>query len=964
MRLLIVDDHEVVRRGVRSLLAGVHGFEICGEAGDGMEALKTAGELKPEVVVMDVSMPRLNGLEATRQLRINLPGCEVVILSQHESAEMARQALHAGARGYVVKSSIARDLIDAVKKVSKREYFFDPAILKETSAPHLDLQEILQRSAAFEQALRQSEELYRTTFEQAGVGVAHLSPEGRWLRVNRKLCEIVGYSEMELLNLTFQQITEPNDLIVDMALTEKVLRGELQTFSLEKRYIRKDKSLVWVNLTVSGVRESDGKLKYFISLVEDISQRKQIEEQLRESQAQLTLALESSRTAMFDWDVTQHRGQWNGQMAAIYQFHPKDEFITDEEWRTLFHPEDLERLKLEAERTWKDKSDFDFEFRTHPKRGWMKWVRSHGKIVRDGEGKAIRMIGIHTDITERKQAELSKRLLAAIVDSSDDAILSEDLDGMITSWNRSAEGMFGYTAEEAIGQHITLIVPQDHCEEEADIRGNMSRGQWLDRFETVRQRKDGSLIELALTISPVRDAAGRVVGSSKIATDVTHKKRTERALATGTRQQKALFHLADELHRAGSLTEVYNAALNAILDALECNRASILLCDQAGVMRFKSWRGLSSHYRAAVDGHSAWSANDPNPQPVCIADVQKADIPAGLKGMIKTEGIAALAFIPLVSNGKLIGKFMAYFNDLHKFTNDEIEVSLTIARQLSFAIDRGTQDEALQESEDRFRKLSETLDAEVRLRTQELEDRNTRLLLQSEQLRTLSHHLLHAQDEERRNVARELHDSAGQTLAMLGISLDQVLSQAEQSDPKVAAKLEEVRALVQQLRRDIRTTSYLLHPPLLDESGLSSALSWCVQGLKERSGIEITLEMAENFARLPRDLELAIFRLVQECLTNVHRHSESKTAAIRLWLENGNILVQVSDQGKGIPAERLAEIRSGGSGVGIRGMQERMRQFGGEIKIEAAASGTQILAILPVPKSAAISPHIAPVATA
>ena len=148
MRLLIVDDHEVVRRGVRSLLLEHSDCDVCGEAVDGQDALEKARELKPDVIVMDVSMPRLNGLEATRQVRNMLPDCEVLILSQHENPEMARQALKAGARGYVVKGSISKDLLSAVSKVSRREYFFDPAILDQTPSAHIDLQEILQRSAA------------------------------------------------------------------------------------------------------------------------------------------------------------------------------------------------------------------------------------------------------------------------------------------------------------------------------------------------------------------------------------------------------------------------------------------------------------------------------------------------------------------------------------------------------------------------------------------------------------------------------------------------------------------------------------------------------------------------------------------------------------------------------------------------------------------------------------------------
>src|SRR6201987_1876184 len=266
MRLLIVDDHEVVRRGVRSLLSEQADWDVCGEAVDGQDALEKARELKPDLIVMDVSMPRLNGLEATSQVRNLLPQCEVLILSQHENSEMARQALKAGARGYVVKSSISRDLISAVAKASRHEYFFDPAVLDHTPTAHTDVEEILQRSATFEPAMRQSEQLDRSTFEMAGLGIAHVSPDGRCLRINGKLCEILGYSEPELLRLTLQELIHSDDLEADRSQREKVQSEAHSSYSGEKRCIRKDGSVVWVNLTVAGVRDGV-KLEYFVFVI-------------------------------------------------------------------------------------------------------------------------------------------------------------------------------------------------------------------------------------------------------------------------------------------------------------------------------------------------------------------------------------------------------------------------------------------------------------------------------------------------------------------------------------------------------------------------------------------------------------------------------------------------------------------------------------------------------------------------
>jgi two-component system, NarL family, sensor kinase len=212
--------------------------------------------------------------------------------------------------------------------------------------------------------------------------------------------------------------------------------------------------------------------------------------------------------------------------------------------------------------------------------------------------------------------------------------------------------------------------------------------------------------------------------------------------------------------------------------------------------------------------------------------------------------------------------------------------------------------------------------------------------------------LMKIQDEERRHIARELHDSAGQTLTVLGMSLAQLAQKTNRRSPEVAKDLDKIQETVQQLHREIRTASYLLHPPLLDENGLYSAISWYIDGLRERSDVEIHLKIPEDFGRLPRDLELVLFRLVQECLTNVHRHSHSKTASIQIARESSQITLDIRDEGQGISSERLAEIRSGRSGVGIRGMQERLRQFEGTMNIESGNSGTSIRVIIPVPSTA------------
>jgi PAS domain S-box-containing protein len=246
---------------------------------------------------------------------------------------------------------------------------------------------------------------------------------------------------------------------------------------------------------------------------------------------------------------------------------------------------------------------------------------------------------------------------------------------------------------------------------------------------------------------------------------------------------------------------------------------------------------------------------------------------------------------------------------------------------------------ALRASEQRFRALAETLENQVRIRTEELQQ-------QAAQLRELSHRLMQIQDDERRRIARELHDSAGQTLSAIGMYIANMAQQA----PHIARIAEEGQQLVQQISQEIRTTSYLLHPPLLDEVGLRQALLWYVDGLQKRSGLDVRLSIGKDFGRMTRELELAIFRIVQECLTNIYRHSGSKVATIRMKRSDRIVFLEVEDEGRGISTESVSAIEW--QGVGIRGIRERALQFGGDLKIESDGSGTKISVSFPFARTA------------
>ena len=257
--------------------------------------------------------------------------------------------------------------------------------------------------------------------------------------------------------------------------------------------------------------------------------------------------------------------------------------------------------------------------------------------------------------------------------------------------------------------------------------------------------------------------------------------------------------------------------------------------------------------------------------------------------------------------------------------------------------------------EKQLKKAQEELERKVEKRTADLK-------LANDNLRDLSSRLQQIRDEERRQIARELHDSVGQLLAALGMNIAVVQRQSDKLDSAGARAVSENAAMVEQISREIRTISHLLHPPLLDVAGLASALRWYVDGFSERSKIKVDLEIPEEFGRLSDEMEIAIFRMVQECLTNIHRHSGGTSATIRVREEDHRVLVEVKDQGKGIPLEKQLELSSSGrTGVGFRGMRERFRQLGGTLEIRSDNAGTEVSATLPLqdPATQEVKPVVA-----
>lgn len=497
-------------------------------------------------------------------------------------------------------------------------------------------------------------------------------------------------------------------------------------------------------------------------------------------------------------------------------------------------------------------------------------------------------------VTEWRRHEDQFRLFVENV--QDHAIFMLDTHGIITSWNNGATRIKGYAADEVLGRHFSCF----YTEEDLAVEKPLRLLEVAAKFghaedEGWRVRKDGTRFWAQVILSVIRDESGQIVGYGMLTRDLTDRHRADLAL----RRSEARFRL---------LAEVVQDYAIFMLDS-----EGYVTTWNRGAERIKGY-----HASEIIGRHFScfYPEDEKAEKPARELEIAARDGRVQDEGWrIRKDGSRFWAHVTITAmrdeSGKLIG--------FGKVTRDITERMLA--------------EKSLQESE---RRLQES----------------------ERSLRELSQHLLRTQDEERRRIGREMHDTLGQSLSVLKIKLDSIKLPKELE--KVHQNLLEASKLAAECVTEVRTISYLLYPPMLEDLGLSSAIAWYVDGFSKRSGIQTKFVAPEEFERLPRDTELVLFRVLQEGLTNVHRHSGSKTAEIRLHRNGHSVTLEVSDHGTGVPAGSGLLIEpgrdwTGAQGVGLRGMRERLVQLGGKLEMNSGKSGTHLRATVPLPNGRVIT---------
>ncbi|MBE9085056.1 PAS domain S-box protein, partial [Tolypothrix sp. LEGE 11397] len=385
-----------------------------------------------------------------------------------------------------------------------------------------------------EEKLRESEERFRSTFEQAAVGISHVSLSGEFIRLNQKFCDITGYPPTELQKLTFQDITYPDDVVAGLQQSQRLITGEIQTFSLEKRYIRQDGAIVWANLTCSLVRDRLGAPKYFISVIEDISQRKQMEAELQQHQERLNMALEVADMGNWDWNITTGEIYWSPNLERLFGMVPGTFNGNYETVVSMMHPEDQESVLQAINAAVSQKQEYNIEFRFIKPDGTARWALGKGKVFYDEQGNPTRIMGIDLDITERKQAEAiikeSEERFRHIADSSPVLIWLSGIDKLCHYFNSSWLEFTGRTLEQELGNGWLERLHPDDYQNCLDSYINAFDSRQDFQIEYRLQRFDGEYRWILDTGVPRFTSEGEFLGYMGSCIDISDRILAEQAL--------------------------------------------------------------------------------------------------------------------------------------------------------------------------------------------------------------------------------------------------------------------------------------------------------------------------------------------------------------------------------------------------------------------------------------------------
>lgn len=756
-------------------------------------------------------------------------------------------------------------------------------------------QDITERKR-IEEALRHSEEMFRATFEQAAVGIAHVAPDGRWLRVNQRLCEIVGYSPTDMLTRTFQDITHDDDLETDMKYVGQMLSGEIQNYSMNKRYLHKTGKIVWANLTVSLVRDANGQPDYFVSVIEDITALKAAQLELMRSEERYRIVSELISDFAYLYRV-EPDGALIAEWATEDSYIRATGFALSEIGGTyrLYHPDDISRSRQDVEHTLQGEPT-EGEYRIITKNGETRWLYIRRFPVWDKQHKRVdRFYGVAQNITERKRVEEAawenQQRLELALEAGELGIWDWNLQADTGSYSATWAEMLGYTLEEIEQMHSPfedLVHPddfhlaarlwQDHLHNSARIYQNELRMRtrsgewnWILSF--------GKIVAYDLDGKPVR-----AIG---VHLNITDRKRIEAEERAHRILAEALLDTAHALNTTLHLEEVLDRIFANIERVIHHYEGAIMLVEGPDVTVVRAKEVTVPGWAEAVNNLRFPIATTPNlyqvfktGQPLIISDVR--DYPGWMENQ-PYEWIRCHALIPIQQETEVIGFFSWESPIPDSFTPEMLTSLQMFADQTAIAL------------------------------------KNAQLYEQAQELAML---------QERQRLARDLHDAVTQTMFSASMIAETLVRLWDRNPEQIRKGLEQLRFLTRGAVAEMRALLLELRPEALEAATLPQLVAQLTEAFTGRTGIAPHL-VAEGDRVLPMEVKLALYRIAQEALNNISKHARATAVRVHLTI-NHMIKLAVSDNGRGFTRE---QAKAGSFGLKI--MRERAEQIGARIAIES-----------------------------
>jgi len=714
--------------------------------------------------------------------------------------------------------------------------------------------------------LTQDTELFHDVFNASPIGIAVENLEGQPLFVNPSFCSFLGFSEEELRNKHCVDFSPREDAEKDWALFQQLRAGSIDHYQLEKRYFRRDGSLVWGSLSISLLKSSPSPL--VLAMVEDI--------------------------------------------------------------------------------------------------------------------------------TDKKKAEEARYRHAAVIESSDDAIASGTLDGIIVSWNTGAQKIYGYTEAEAVGKPISMLVPPELPDEENKILETLKSGDRIEHFETVRVTKTGRRINVSLTISPIKDSTGRTVGISGIARDITERKRAEEAMRESE----------ERLRLAAQAGKMYAFEWDVATDVVVRSSEYVNVLGRSEPRTLTHQQAMEKVHPddreklvAAVDRHSlenptvdvTYRVLLPGKSPIWVKSSGRAFFDGegrmlrviGMVADVTDQKLAEEALrsseerLRLAQKAARIGTFernirtgvntwtpemesmyglppggfgqtrTAFENLVHP--DDRAEVMKLVDEALKTGQPTHGEwrvvwpDESVHWIAGRWQVLMEESGEPSRVVGVDMDI--TERKLAEAALANVSRKLIEAQEHERTRIGRELHDDIGQRLAMLAIGLEQLQQESPALPAEVRSQMGELKKQTFEIAADIQSLSHELHSAKLQYLGIAAAMRGFCQEFGEQQKVEVDFQTHDLPSPVSPDTALCFFRVLQEALHNSAKHSGVRHFEVRLWGTSDEIHLTVSDPGVSFDREAAKQSR----GLGLISMEERLKLVNGTLSIESQPRrGTTIHARVPL----------------